>query len=195
MMRLLIILLIIIIFIVLTNNYEDFVVSIKSPIDDKVYKVQDSTSEKEQQSADLLASLNKQIYLIIEHLENKYKNELQNVSRLISRLKNKNTKIEEAPSEDKSSSYTISKGELIAFCLKEQITDKFYTLDKILNFVLIHELSHIMSVTIGHTPEFYTNFKFLLKEFEEAGIYKNIDYSKHNINYCNVLVTHNPFFS
>ena len=35
-------------------------------------------------------------------------------------------------------------------------------------FVIIHELSHIMSKSIGHNSEFYDNFKFLLKEAVEC---------------------------
>ena len=31
-------------------------------------------------------------------------------------------------------------------------------------FVALHELSHVMTVSVGHTQEFWENFKFLLKE-------------------------------
>ena len=41
-----------------------------------------------------------------------------------------------------------------------------------LTFVAIHELSHVMSIDIGHGDEFWTNFKFLLENAEDAGIYK-----------------------
>ena len=29
-------------------------------------------------------------------------------------------------------------------------------------FVTLHELAHVMTVSVGHTEEFWTNFKFLL---------------------------------
>ena len=32
-----------------------------------------------------------------------------------------------------------------------------------LTFVALHELSHIMTKSIGHTEEFWSNFKFMLE--------------------------------
>ena len=29
-------------------------------------------------------------------------------------------------------------------------------------FVLLHEIAHIMTISVGHEPEFWNNFKFLL---------------------------------
>ena len=45
-----------------------------------------------------------------------------------------------------------------------------------LMFVALHELAHVISVTIGHNDEFWTDFKFLLKEAWEIGIYKKQDF-------------------
>ena len=59
-------------------------------------------------------------------------------------------------------------------------------------FVICHELAHVMSVTEGHNDEFIKNFRFLLVESTELGIYTPVDYSVNNINYCGVLVTNNP---
>ena len=50
-------------------------------------------------------------------------------------------------------------------------------------FVAVHELAHIASASIGHTDEFWTNFKFLLEEAEKLNIYKPIDYIKSNMIY------------
>ena len=33
-----------------------------------------------------------------------------------------------------------------------------------LTFVALHELSHVMTVSVGHKQEFWDNFKFILKE-------------------------------
>ena len=51
----------------------------------------------------------------------------------------------------------------------------------------MHELTHVMSISEGHGPEFVKNFKFLLKESESMGIYEPVDYSNNNnIVYCGV---------
>jgi predicted metal-dependent hydrolase len=64
-----------------------------------------------------------------------------------------------------------------------------------LMFVAIHELSHVASVSIGHNKEFWDNFKFLLKEAKDAGVYKMVDYSANNQEYCGMTITDNPYFN
>ena len=61
-------------------------------------------------------------------------------------------------------------------------------------FVALHELSHIATESIGHNKEFWDNFKFILKEAQEAGLYKMVDYSKDNKEYCGMTITDNPYF-
>ena len=60
-------------------------------------------------------------------------------------------------------SYSLNKGEKIVFCLRSEETKQLHDIN-IIMFVAIHELAHVMSVTIGHNEEFYTNFRFLLQE-------------------------------
>ena len=62
-------------------------------------------------------------------------------------------------------------------------------------FVAIHELSHVASESIGHNKEFWDNFKFLLKEATDAGVYKMVDYSSNNTEYCGMTITDNPYFN
>jgi hypothetical protein len=59
-------------------------------------------------------------------------------------------------------------------------------------FVTIHELAHIMTLSIGHTKEFWSNFKFLLKASVKVGIYDNVDYSKTPQPYCGIEVNDSP---
>ena len=91
---------------------------------------------------------------------------------------------------------TINKGEIMAVCLRKKNKEKdFYQMDLLL-FVLIHELAHIMTISEGHTSEFMQNFKFILKEAASCGLYTPVDYSASNnrVDYCGVMVTHNPYF-
>ena len=53
-----------------------------------------------------------------------------------------------------------------------------------LMFVALHELSHVASKSIGHTDEFWNNFKFLIKEAETINIYVPENYKK-NSNFRN----------
>jgi hypothetical protein len=63
-----------------------------------------------------------------------------------------------------------------------------------LTFVALHELSHIMTESIGHKQEFWTNFKFMLKHAVKEGIYEPIDYSKSPEDYCGLMIDDNPLF-
>ena len=61
-------------------------------------------------------------------------------------------------------------------------------------FVAIHELSHIATESIGHTTEFWKNFKFLLKESVDIKIYKPEDYNKTPREYCGMSIKDNPYY-
>lgn len=75
--------------------------------------------------------------------------------------------------------YSENKGEKLAFCLNKKKEDDNNLIDiNTLTFVAIHELSHIMTVSIGHKQEFWQNFKFLLENAKTANIYEPIDYKK-----------------
>mgnify|MGYP003317770921 CR=1 FL=1 len=45
---------------------------------------------------------------------------------------------------------------------------------------------------IGHTSEFWNNFKFILKEAIDHNIYKDIDFKNHPKNYCGMKITNSP---
>jgi hypothetical protein len=63
-----------------------------------------------------------------------------------------------------------------------------------LTFVAIHELSHVATQSIGHKSEFWANFKFLLEEAKEAGIYSPKDYKSSPQEYCGMKITDNPYY-
>ena len=59
-------------------------------------------------------------------------------------------------------------------------------------FVAIHELSHLMTESIGHEPEFWENFKFLLLVGIHLKKYKNINFNKNPEEYCGTEITDTP---
>ncbi|HAF76958.1 MAG TPA: hypothetical protein DCG42_06505 [Maribacter sp.] len=61
-------------------------------------------------------------------------------------------------------------------------------------FVALHELAHIASKSIGHTKEFWDNFKFILQNAVKIKIYNPVDYKKENKNYCGMKITDNPLY-
>jgi len=65
-------------------------------------------------------------------------------------------------------SYTINK-EKVYLCLKDEHGE--YYNDNLLIFVTLHELSHVISDTIGHDKKFNNIFDQLLKKATELNIY------------------------
>ena len=94
-----------------------------------------------------------------------------------------------------SSSYVENKGKKFAVCLREQKSGNGnfhdYTL---LQFIILHELSHLSSFSYGHNDEFWINFKFLLMEAKRLDIYNPINFKFIPTTYCNVLIDYNPYF-
>jgi len=65
-------------------------------------------------------------------------------------------------------SYTLNK-EKVYLCLTDE-NGKYYSKNTLM-YVLLHELAHVLSDSIGHTGEFHTTFEQLQDEATKAGIY------------------------
>jgi hypothetical protein len=127
---------------------------------------------------------------LVSDLEKHYPSD-ERVKRLVKGFRR--AEIEEAPN-DEGSSYTINKGDLVALCLRHKKDGHPFHDYNTLLFVIIHEMSHIASISEGHNSEFITNFKWLLKEAKTFGYYEPVNYQNSPITYCGVKVTNNPFF-
>ncbi len=104
-------------------------------------------------------------------------------------------KIYETLPTSEYTAYSENKGEKLAFCLDTEKNSKGKLIDdNTLMYVALHELSHIASKSIGHTDEFWNNFKFLITESKKINIYNPIDYGKKSHRYCGMDITDNPYF-
>lgn len=162
---------------------------VTSKIDNNKYLVRNENNKQE--SADKLAKLNSKIVYFINQLLSKYKSTDKYDSIL--RIKNKYNpnNISETLKNSNHTSYSVNKGEKIVLCIRQKEDDK-YVDDNTMMFVIIHELGHIMSKSIGHTDEFWDNFKFLLQEAEKMNIYQKKNYNKKPQRYCGMDITDNP---
>ena len=93
--------------------------------------------------------------------------------------------------DNNSTSYSVAKGKKLVLCLRSK-KDKRIHDKNLLIFVNIHELAHIMSISYGHNAEFMQNFKFLLNEAIEMGIYKKINFFAKPREYCGMTVSSSP---
>jgi len=104
------------------------------------------------------------------------------------------SKISETLPTSELTAYSENKGEKLAFCLAKTKNGSTLIDINTLTFVAIHELSHIMTESIGHKQEFWLNFKYLLENAKKAKIYDPVDYKKDNQSYCGMTITDNPYY-
>ena len=161
------------------------VVSVRSSIDGREYRIADSPDRQE--AADLLADINRDIIKFVDYLRN---NPDENIQRICSRYNP--DKFGENLEYKSYKAYSVNKGQEIVICIRgndgKLIKDKNTML-----FVLIHELAHIMTTENGHPPIFWENMGKLLKEAEKAGIYKVVDYAKTPVDFCGILIDKTPY--
>lgn len=171
-------------------QYESFtseLVSTVSTIDGRKYLVRNRIDK--QKAANLLAIVRKKCTYLCEYLGDKYTDNIA-VNRLINKF-NPNNMIESSKNS-RYTSYSINKGERIVFCIRSRDDKEKLVKLNVLMFVALHELAHIMTKSIGHTDEFWSNFKFLLQQAVDAKIYKNQDFRRKPVKYCGTEITDSP---
>lgn len=93
-----------------------------------------------------------------------------------------------------STSYSENKGDVIVVCLRDKTNPPSFPLidDNTLMFVLLHEMAHLMTESIGHTPEFWVNFRVILQDAIRLGLYHPVNYAKSPVAYCGMMITDSP---
>ena len=174
------ILLLLYLFILLSDNLQ------KTKADnDKIYYTQQINSKK---AANILSKVDDFRITLIDKLSKDYPNEYK-----INRLK-KQFDIKEIPyMYKKYTAYTINKKH-IYICLRK--TDyEFETNMNGLYFIVMHEMAHIMSITIGHTKEFWHNYKLILKTAIRHKLYNFRNYYNNPITHCNKQINSTPYLT
>ena len=161
-----------------------------SGVDGHRYCVRDRVDTKE--AADLLAKVTQKMQELVSYMKEKHGDDPR-VQRLVAGFNPK--KISETLPTSELTAYSENKGEKLAFCLNKNKNSPNILIDlNTLTFVAIHELSHIMTESIGHKQEFWQNFKYLLENAKAAGIYEPVDYKKNPESYCGMTITDNPYY-
>jgi len=156
----------------------------------KKYCIRDRYKIKE--AANLLASAVDNCTKLVEYTKNKYP-QREDIKRLVEGFNPNN--ISETLPNSELTAYSENKGEKLAFCLNRTKNSNNKLIDlNTLTFVAIHELAHIMTISVGHKQEFWNNFKFLLENAEKAGLYNPVDYKNDPQSYCGITITDNPYY-
>lgn len=161
-----------------------------SDVDGEKYCVRERN--KLELAADKLAEVNNNLKSIVKYCGEKFPD-----NELVIRMKKgyNPKKIMETLPTSEYTAYSENKGEKLAFCLDTKKNSQGKLIDlNTLTYVAIHELAHIATLSIGHTSEFWKNFKFLLNVAKDINVYEPIDYKNNPQQYCGMTISDNPYF-
>ena len=181
-------------FIVLLKIYEESdylqLKCIISDVDGKTYCVRERA--KLELAADLLASTTQKLNKLVAHMKENLPD--HKITKLFAERYNPKKNQETLPTS-KHTAYSENKGEKLAFCLDTKKGSKGKLIDdNTLMFVALHEMAHIGTKEIGHTDTYWNNFKFIIEQAEEIGIYVPQDYANEPEQYCGMTITDNPYY-
>ena len=169
------------------SNYP--LVNVKSGVDGQMYRVRDLPDK--QAAADLMAKIRLKIKKLKLHLEATYPDKPQ--VQMLKKFDAEAHRLGESTPDDEFTSFSVNKGEEVHFCLRQRDnSNEELVQENIVTFVGIHEVGHIITKSIGHEPEFWNNFGWLLQESERIGIYKHQNFAAHPVSYCGMKITDEP---
>jgi predicted metal-dependent hydrolase len=131
-----------------------------------------------QETKDLLIFLDKQMKELISKLNPSLKQTAELKWKRIVIYENR------APSKS-SNSYTINK-ETMFLCIRK-VDNTIDDYNNIL-YVVIHEFSHMLSASIGHTDEFKEIFNTLLTTAQNNGLIRQVEQGSFKNSYCKGLL-------
>jgi predicted metal-dependent hydrolase len=169
------------------ESFDTEVAHVESEIDQQRYLVLNLPDQ--QLAANQLARLRIKLEEFIHHLHLNKKHMHTGIARMKKKFK---AVLSESKPESKFTSYTVDKGSKIYMCLRERDEDNRLIDENTLFFVALHELAHVMTVSIGHKPDFWDNFRFLLRHAIKDGYYTYQPYHINPQKYCSTYISDTP---
>jgi hypothetical protein len=168
------------------NYYSDYgLIKVKSNIDNNEYTVQ--IKEDSLEAANLIATVRERLLVLMEHLEKSYGKDDKRVIQLKKNFRP--DRLKEGVTTPGYTSYSVNKGEQIILCLRNN--DELVDINTLF-FVVLHEFAHLATESIGHTEEFWDNFRWILEESINIGLYIKQDFNIKNVEYCGMSITSSP---
>jgi predicted metal-dependent hydrolase len=164
-------------------------VDIRSMRDGKVYHVQNLPDKQE--ACEMMSKIQENIKKLLQN----YKDDPASmadprVNTMVTRFNPEN--MSENDIDDENTSYSENKGEKIVVCIRDKQKPYKIADENTVMFVILHEMAHLMTTTVGHTPEFWANFKRILHDAVQCGIYTPVNYARQPTSYCGMTITDSP---
>ncbi len=174
----------------LQSNYP--LVDVQSKVDGKTYQVRDMPDK--QQAADLIANVRLKLNRLYNIVKEKFPNKPQ-VRQWVQNFTPDASRFIESTPDAEHTSYSVNKGEKVHLCLRQRQGSNESLIDEnVMVFVSLHEMAHVITPSVGHGPDFWNNFGWLLKQAEAAGIYQFQDFKSKPVAYCGLEITDSPAY-
>jgi len=98
------------------------------------------------------------------------------------------TQIYENDPSSELTSFSVNKGEEVAFCLKSKKDGHLHEIN-LMMYVAIHEMAHMGCPEIGHGELFKKIFRFLTLQAIEMNLYSKEDYNQNPVEYCGMILS------
>lgn len=164
---------------------------VKSNVDGQQYLVRNLPDK--QDAADRLARTRDKLLRLRKYLEQSHKS-TPFVANMLKNFDAAADRFSESTPDAQYTSYSVNKGEKIYMCLRQRDATEQLVNENVLTFVALHEMAHTGTQSIGHTPEFWNHFAWLIKQAERINIYEYTDFAAHPVEYCGVHITDSPTY-
>lgn len=164
---------------------------VQSTIDNEYYLVRNLPDK--QDACDRLARVRAKILTLRTFLEQTHKDK-PFVKQILENFDCSSARFSESTPDAQYTSYSVNKGEKIYMCLRQRNEKEELVNENIILFVALHEMSHVGTSSIGHTPEFWNHFAWVLEQAERVKIYEYTDFAAHPVEYCGVHITDSPTY-
>ena len=171
------------------SNYD--MAHVESTVDNQKYIVRNLPDKQE--AADRFARVRGKLLRLMRDLKQS-DGKKPFVEQMIHNFDADPSRFSESTPDANYTSYSVNKGEKVYLCLRQRNEREELVDENIITFVALHEMAHIGTVDIGHTPLFWNNFGWLLKRAEDMQIYKYTDFAAHPVEYCGIRITDQPTY-
>lgn len=139
-------------------------------------------------AANMLARLREKMHALVIHMNTDAPT--KKTKRMLQKYIPEN--ICETAKTSNFTSYNINKGQKIVFCIRQKDTNEILDFNT-LYFVALHELTHIITKSLGHKQEFWDNFREILKFAINNKYYTYVAYAENPKKYCGIMITDTPY--
>ena len=166
--------------------------SVTSTVDGRQYQVRDMPDKQE--AANLIANVRLKMQKLYESMKDKFPNKPQ-VKQWVQNFTPSAERFLEATPDAEHTSYSVNKGEKIHLCLRQREgNNESLVSEHVMVFVALHEMAHVVTPSLGHGPDFWNNFGWLLKQAEAIKIYEYQDFKAQPVSYCGMHITDSPAY-